>query len=144
MVVETFRNGDAVSVDRRLRDRGRLADWLIYVASWVDDTLEWCYQLMETDDRSLLGEWIANWGDSVDVDVHPVISSEAAAERIVPPRREWNGTGQASCKGEPGRCRTKPPGGVSRPPDSEAHRELRADCTRLAVGVSVSREDCFG
>lgn len=85
MVVENFRNGDAVAVYRRFRDRGRLApEGLTYVSSWVDHKLERCYQLMETEDRALLDQWMANWSDIVDFEVHPVISSKEAAERITP------------------------------------------------------------
>jgi hypothetical protein len=85
MVVERFKNGDAVPVYRRFRDRGRLAPpGLTYVASWVDHELVCCYQLMETEDRSLLDEWIANWSDLVDFEVRPVITSQEAAQRIAP------------------------------------------------------------
>ena len=85
MVVEHYRNGDAVPVYRRFRDRGRLApDGLTYVQSWVDDTIRRCYQLMETDDRALLDAWIAQWSDIVDFEVWPVITSAEAAERIAP------------------------------------------------------------
>jgi hypothetical protein len=85
MVIETFRDGDAVPVYRRFRDHGRLApEGLTYVASWVDDALRRCYQVMETDDRVLLDRWIARWSDLVDFEVHPVISSEEAAARIAP------------------------------------------------------------
>ena len=55
---------------------------LVYVSSWVDDKLERCYQLMETDDRKLLDEWMANWKDLVDFEVYPVITSVEAAEKI--------------------------------------------------------------
>ena len=85
MVVENFRNGDAVPVYRRFRDQGRLApEGLAYVSSWVDHTLERCYQVMETEDRGLLDQWMAKWSDLVDFEVHPVISSKEAAERIAP------------------------------------------------------------
>jgi Protein of unknown function (DUF3303) len=85
MVVESFKNKDAVAVYRRFRDKGRLApEGVIYVSSWVDDKLERCYQLMESDDRRLLGEWIANWSDLVDFEVHAVITSKEAAEKIAP------------------------------------------------------------
>ena len=61
MVVEHFKNLDPVPVYRRYRDRGRLSpEGLNYVSSWVDEKLEQCFQIMETDDRSLLDEWIAN------------------------------------------------------------------------------------
>jgi hypothetical protein len=85
LVIETFKNGDAVPVYRRFRDRGRLApEGLTYVASWVTDQMDRCYQLMETEDRTFLEQWMANWNDLVDFEVHPVISSKDAAEKIGP------------------------------------------------------------
>ncbi len=85
LVIEKFRNGDAVPVYRRFRDRGRLAPTgLSYVSSWVHDKLDRCYQLMETEDRALLDQWMANWSDIVDFEVYSVIKSEEAAERIAP------------------------------------------------------------
>ena len=83
MVIEHFKDGDPGPVYRRFRERGRLApEGLTYIDSWVDVTLERCYQLMETDDRALLEQWIANWRDLVDFDVHPVITSADAAARV--------------------------------------------------------------
>ena len=85
MVVEHFKNKDAVAVYRRFRERGRMApDGLVYVSSWVDDALQRCYQVMETDDRALLDTWIEKWSDLVDFEIHPVISSKEAAERVAP------------------------------------------------------------
>ncbi len=55
---------------------------LTYVSSWVGRTMERCYQLMETNDRAILDQWIANWSDLADFEVHPVISSNEAAEQI--------------------------------------------------------------
>jgi hypothetical protein len=85
MVVEHFKDADAVSVYRRFRECGRMApEGLVYVSSWVDEKFERCYQLMETYDRRLLDEWLANWKDLVDFEVYPVITSKEAAERIAP------------------------------------------------------------
>jgi hypothetical protein len=85
MVIETFKNGDAVSVYRRFRDRGRqMPAGLTYVSSWVDEKLDRCYQLMETDDPALLDRWIGEWSDLIDFEVHPVITSKEASERIAP------------------------------------------------------------
>jgi hypothetical protein len=85
MIVEKFKNQDAAPVYRRFRDRGRLApEGLTYVSSWVDEKLEVCFQLMETDDRALLDAWIANWEDLVDFEVYPVMSSQEAVQRISP------------------------------------------------------------
>ena len=85
MVVEHFKNKDAVPVYRRFRDKGRMMpDGLVYVSSWVDDKFERCYQLMETHDRRLLDEWVANWNDLMDFEVYAVIRSKEAVERITP------------------------------------------------------------
>ena len=85
MVVEHFKQGDAIPVYRRFRDHGRLApEGLIYVSSWVDEKLERCYQLMETEDRALLDQWMAQWSDLVEFEVYPVILSKEAAERLAP------------------------------------------------------------
>ncbi len=85
MVIENFKNGDAAPVYRRFRDFGRLAPpGLSYVSSWVSEKLDRCYQLMETDDRSLLDQWMSKWDDIIDFEVHPVISSQEAAEIISP------------------------------------------------------------
>ena len=52
MVVEHFKNNDALPVYRRFREHGRMApDGLTYVSSWVDDQYQRCYQLMQTHDR---------------------------------------------------------------------------------------------
>ena len=85
MVVEQFKNKDAIAVYRRFRDSGRMApEGLTYVSSWVDDKFERCYQLMETQDRRLLDEWMANWSDLVDFEVQAVVTSKEAAEKIAP------------------------------------------------------------
>jgi hypothetical protein len=39
---------------------------------------------METADRALIDEWIAHWSDLADFEVHAVLASEEAAERIAP------------------------------------------------------------
>jgi hypothetical protein len=85
MVIERFKHGDAVPVYRRFRDHGRLApDGVRYIASWVDEGMERCYQVMEATERALLDEWIANWSDLVDFEVRAVITSDEAAARIAP------------------------------------------------------------
>jgi len=84
MVIEHFRNGDPEPVYRRFRDRGRLApDGLTYVASWVDASLRRCYQVMETADPALLEQWMDRWRDLVDFEVHEVLGSADAAERVL-------------------------------------------------------------
>jgi hypothetical protein len=83
MVVEHFKGQDALPVYRRFAERGRLApEGLIYMSSWVDENLHQCFQLMETSDRNLLDQWIANWNDIVDFEVFPVMTSQEATARL--------------------------------------------------------------
>lgn len=85
MVIEHFRDGDAVAVYRRFRARGRLApDGLVYVDSWVDATMTRCFQIMSCDDVALLQQWIAAWSDLVRFEVVPILQSAAAAAAIAP------------------------------------------------------------
>src|SRR5687767_10823026 len=85
MVIERFRNSDPIPVYRRFRDRGRLApDGVRYVSSWVTEDFRQCYQVMECDERRLLDEWMANWADLVEFEVHPVMTSPEAAASIAP------------------------------------------------------------
>ncbi|HEX8922383.1 MAG TPA: DUF3303 family protein [Pyrinomonadaceae bacterium] len=85
MVVERFKGQDALPVYRRFRERGRLApEGLSYLASWVDERFQRCFQLMETTDRNLLDQWIANWNDLVDFEVFPVMTSQEAAAKLAP------------------------------------------------------------
>ena len=55
---------------------------LVFVSAWVDDNLEHRYLLMQTHDNKLLDEWMANWEDLIDIEVHSVITPEEAGERI--------------------------------------------------------------
>jgi hypothetical protein len=85
VIVEHFRNGDAVPVYRRFRELGRMApEGLSYISSWVTPDMTRCYQIMEAPDRALLDQWMANWSDLVEFEVHPVITSKEASERIGP------------------------------------------------------------
>jgi hypothetical protein len=62
MVIERFKDGDPVPVYQRFRGRGRLTpEGLTYVSSWVEPTLDRCYQVMEAADRALLEQWMENW-----------------------------------------------------------------------------------
>jgi hypothetical protein len=82
MVVERFTRG-AGPVYERAAEQGRLLpDGLIYVDSWVDERLDRCFQLMETDDPRLFDEWIARWSDLAEFEVVPVITSGEASERV--------------------------------------------------------------
>jgi len=85
MVVEDFRNGDALPVYRRFRDEGRLTpEGLGYVASWVTEDFRRCFEIMECDDVSLLAQWTARWEDLVEFEVTPVVTSAEAVAAVAP------------------------------------------------------------
>jgi len=85
MVVERFKNNDAVPIYRRFHERGRMMPaGLEYLSSWVDEKMERCFQLMETEDPSLFEQWIANWKDLADFEIFPVMTSREASDRIAP------------------------------------------------------------
>ncbi len=83
MVIERFRNQDARAVYQRFRECGRLApDGLTYVGSWVEASLDRCFQLMECDDVALLQQWVAQWSDLVEFEIVPVVPGKDTAEAL--------------------------------------------------------------
>ena len=85
MIIEHFRGGDPVPVYRRFREKGRMMpDGIEYRGSWVTDDLRRCFQVMETDDRRLLDQWMANWDDVTDFEVIAVMTSADAAAAVAP------------------------------------------------------------
>ena len=55
---------------------------LSYISSWVTEDLSTCFQVMETANRALLEDWMRHWSDLVDFEIHPVVTSQQAAERV--------------------------------------------------------------
>lgn len=85
MVIERFKDRDAVAVYRRAREQGRgLPEGLRYVASWVEPNFDRCFQVMECEDARLLQEWVLRWRDLVEFEIVPVVTSTETAETIAP------------------------------------------------------------
>jgi uncharacterized protein DUF3303 len=83
MVIEHFVQG-ARPVYERAAAKGRmLPPGLLYVDSWIDESLHRCFQLMETDDPSLLDRWMAEWSDLVRFEVIRLVGSTEAAARAL-------------------------------------------------------------
>jgi len=81
MVIEHFK--DAPAIYRRLGEKGRLMpEGLEYVSSWIDVDLKICWQLMRTEDESLLQVWTDNWKDLMDFEVVPVRTSAEVREMM--------------------------------------------------------------
>jgi hypothetical protein len=85
MVIERFRDQNANAVYHRFGERGRIApDGLSYVGSWVEASLDRCFQLMECDDVALLQQWVAQWSDLVAFEIVPVVSGKETADALSP------------------------------------------------------------
>ena len=86
MVVERFKDRDAVPVYRRVRDQGRaFPDGLKYVDSWIEPNFDRCFQLMECDDLRLLQQWILNTrGSGMTFEIVPVVTSKDTREVVAP------------------------------------------------------------
>ena len=83
MVIERFKNRDAVAIYRRARDQGRMApEGLKYVGSWVEANLDRCFQLMECDDPRLFQQWVLRWRDLVEFEIIPVVPSKETSEAV--------------------------------------------------------------
>jgi hypothetical protein len=75
MVIERFRQQDAVAVYRRLEEQGRqMPAGLTFVDSWVEASNARCFQLIETDDVAAIQRWVSRWQDLVSFEVVPVVS----------------------------------------------------------------------
>ena len=83
MLIETFRNQDAKAIYRRLRDKGRaLPDGLSFISSHVSADLGRCFQLMQTDDATLLQRWVADWSDLAQFEIVPVVGGSDTAKAL--------------------------------------------------------------
>lgn len=83
MVIERFTHGPQAVYKRAAASGRLLPPGLRYLNSWVDQRLDRCFQLMETDDPSLFDEWISRWSDVVEFEeIVPVVTSQTAAARV--------------------------------------------------------------
>jgi hypothetical protein len=85
MVVERFRDQNGKAVYQRFREKGRMApDGLTFVGSWVEASLDRCFQLMECDDVTLLQRFVAAWTDLAAFEIVPVVPGKATAAALSP------------------------------------------------------------
>ena len=85
MVIERFKNRDALAVYRRLREKGRMMpEGLTYVGSWTEANFDRCFQLMECEDPRLFQQWVVQWQDLCEFEIVPVVPSKETLETITP------------------------------------------------------------
>lgn len=84
MIIETFKHGKVKQIYRRLEENGRMQpEGLTYINSWIDENMNRCYQVMETDSIENIHEWISNWDDVMEFEIVPVISSTEAKDKAL-------------------------------------------------------------
>jgi Protein of unknown function (DUF3303) len=60
MVIEQFKNGDALAVRERFQQQGRMMpDGVEYVGSWIEPERARCFQVMKAPDADALQVWTA-------------------------------------------------------------------------------------
>lgn len=85
MVIERFKNRDAIPVYRYLRDKGRaMPAGLQYIDSWIEPNFDRCFQLMECDDLRLLQAWTLQWRGLMTFEIVPVVPSKDTREVVAP------------------------------------------------------------
>ncbi len=84
MVIERFKDRDALAVYRRFRERGRMTpEGMTFVESWVEANCDRCFQIMVCDDVRLLQQWAVQWRDLVEFEFVPVMPGKATAEALM-------------------------------------------------------------
>ena len=76
MIIEKFHTGKVKAMYQRFEERGRmLPEGVIYINSWINETVTVCYQVMESESPEKIH-------DLVDYEVIPVITSAKAKEKV--------------------------------------------------------------
>jgi hypothetical protein len=84
LIIEHFHREKLRQLYQRFDEKGRmLPHGVEYVDSWIDERLEICYQIMESDSIEKINEWIEHWNDLADFEIIPVISSAEAKSKIL-------------------------------------------------------------
>jgi len=83
LIIERFHPGKIKEIYRRFEEKGRmLPAGVHYVNSWIDEKVEVCFQVMESDSLEKLKEWMDCWSDLTDFEIVPVISSAEAEAKV--------------------------------------------------------------
>lgn len=83
MIIERFHPGKIKELYKRFDEKGRMMpDGVDYINSWINEDVNICYQVMESDSEEKLKQWISHWNDLADFEVIPVITSAQAKEKV--------------------------------------------------------------
>lgn len=84
LIIERFRKDKIKELYERFDKKGRMMpDGVSYVNSWIDENMEICWQVMESESMEKLLEWIDKWKDLADFEIIPVLTSAQAKEKVL-------------------------------------------------------------
>jgi hypothetical protein len=84
MIIESFRKGKVKELYKRFAEKGRqLPPGVTYINSWIDEKIETCYQLMESDSVEKLFEWTEHWNDLAGFEIKRVLTSAEVQEKVI-------------------------------------------------------------
>lgn len=83
LIIERFFPDKIKALYERFDKKGRLLPAGVqYLHSWIDEQVETCYQVMESESLENLLEWVGNWSDYADFEIIPVINSAEAKAKV--------------------------------------------------------------
>lgn len=83
LIIEKFFPEKIKALYQRFDEMGRLLpEGVTYINSWIDEPVETCYQIMESESREKLEEWIDQWKEFADFTIISVITSAQAKEKV--------------------------------------------------------------
>ena len=84
MIIERFHPNKIKELYERFDKKGRLMpEGVHYNNSWIDEKLETCYQVMESESQEKLLEWVRHWKDLADFEIIPVLTSAQAKAKVL-------------------------------------------------------------
>ncbi len=84
MIIEHFHKNRVKELYAKFDKEGRLLpEGVEYIDSWIDEKVETCYQLMESESTELLQEWCRRWERYAKFQIVPIISSEEARKKVL-------------------------------------------------------------
>ena len=84
LIIEKFYPEKRKALYERFNSAGRLLpDGVTYINSWIDEPVETCYQIMESESKEKLMEWMSHWKDFAEFTIIPVITSAEAKEKVL-------------------------------------------------------------
>ena len=83
MIIERFHTGKVKAMYKLFAEKVRLLpEGVIYINSWINESITICYQLMESESPEKLMLWVYQWKDLADFEVVTVINSDQAKEKV--------------------------------------------------------------